>query len=473
VQSILKAHNKALPKRKRAKRFWRCFEAIGPNALWSVDICHLYTLKKNGFNLYLITILDDHSRYVVGSSVFEQATVIEVVDVLRNAVTKYGVPQTIVCDNGSQFTCTEFRRICQSIGLLIDYAPKNYPRYKGKIERFFRTTREEMKPGENVAQARHFHGCWILHYNHSRIHSSVVDNCQKEHPPLFRVMYGLTKIFLFLRLSMCYNIYTHGLKGECKVQKKLIGFIFLCFILCPIIGGTQQPRKRVELLDFTVRPEGVVWTEITAMPMARSAMATGVVNRCIYVIGGGEITADGTWQALSKVECYEPEVDMWKRESDIPTPRWGCSASVVNGQIFVIGGANPSGPQFFSMVEVYDPVTDTWTTRKTMPTARETHASGVVKGKIYVIGGYDGEEALSTVECYNPVTDMWIAKADMPTPRVEPSASVIHGKIYVIGGWNTDWHHALSTVEVYDAVTDTWSAKAGMPTPRASLSRIR
>ena len=54
VQSILKAHNKALPKPRRKKRFWRSFEAIAPNVLWSIDICYLYTKKRHGFNLYFV-----------------------------------------------------------------------------------------------------------------------------------------------------------------------------------------------------------------------------------------------------------------------------------------------------------------------------------------------------------------------------------------------------------------------------------
>lgn len=187
VQSILKAHNKALPKRKRQKRTWRSFEAIAPNVLWSIDICYLYTTKRHGFNLYFIAILDDHSRYVVASGLFEQATTREVVAVLKEAVIKYGVPQTIVCDNGSQFTCSEFKRVCKSINLLIDYAPKHYPQYKGKLERFFRTTKEEMKRGESIEEALKKHDDWIDFYNFKRIHSSVIDVHGKEHCPIFRL----------------------------------------------------------------------------------------------------------------------------------------------------------------------------------------------------------------------------------------------------------------------------------------------
>jgi hypothetical protein len=68
---------------------------------------------------YLITILDDHSRTVIASGLYERQTVSEVVEVLKAAVLTYGIPQRLVCDRGSQFTCSEFRHVCaviQSLG---------------------------------------------------------------------------------------------------------------------------------------------------------------------------------------------------------------------------------------------------------------------------------------------------------------------------------------------------------------------
>ena len=107
-------------------------------------ICYLHTRKRDGFDRYLITILDDHSRIVIASGLSERQTVAEVVEVLKAAVLTYSVPRQFVCDQGSQFTCSEFRRICAAIQLALDYAPPHYPQYKGKIERFFRTARSEM-----------------------------------------------------------------------------------------------------------------------------------------------------------------------------------------------------------------------------------------------------------------------------------------------------------------------------------------
>jgi transposase InsO family protein len=189
VQKILRSHSKALPAQKKTKPHWKYFEAIAPNTIWSIDICYLYTKKKNGFDLYLITIMDDHSRFIVSSGLFAKQTVVEVVEVLREAVSKYGVPQTLVCDNGLQFTCSEFRRVCHSINLPIDFAPKHYPRYKAKLERFFRTTRSEAEKGSTAELAIIYHSHWINYYNCFRTHSAVLDLNHHQRTPEFRFLW--------------------------------------------------------------------------------------------------------------------------------------------------------------------------------------------------------------------------------------------------------------------------------------------
>lgn len=185
-QKILRINNQVLPLEKRKPRHWRSFEAIKANTIWSIDICYLYTIKQDGFDLYLITILDDHSRFVVASQLFSQQTVVEVVEVLKQAVINYGVPQTLVCDNGVQFTCSEFQRVCQTLNLTLDYAPKHYPQYKGKLERFFRTTRKESQHANNIDMAFIYHQHWIHSYNYQRPHSSVLDLARHRQVPAFR-----------------------------------------------------------------------------------------------------------------------------------------------------------------------------------------------------------------------------------------------------------------------------------------------
>jgi N-acetylneuraminic acid mutarotase len=175
------------------------------------------------------------------------------------------------------------------------------------------------------------------------------------------------------------------------------------------------------------------------MPTARSALAVGVVEGKIYVIGG--LTTRGA-APLGTVEAYDPVTDTWEPKSAMPTPRGAAGASVVNGKIFVIGGSlqPPSGPAL-SVVETYDPQTDTWAQRPSMPTARAGLGCVAVQGRIYAIGGQNGSMILATVEEYDPATDTWATWADMwstdpaiPTRRWALSASEVNGRIYAIGG---------------------------------------
>src|SRR5207247_1092561 len=92
VQRILRKHAPPVPPITCPPCHWSAFEALAPHALWAMDICSLYTRKHDGFDRYLITILDDHSRTVIASGLSERQTFSELVEVLMSAVLTYGVP---------------------------------------------------------------------------------------------------------------------------------------------------------------------------------------------------------------------------------------------------------------------------------------------------------------------------------------------------------------------------------------------
>jgi hypothetical protein len=73
------------------------------------------------------------------------------------------------------------------IQLAVDYAPPQYPQYKGKIERFFRTARSEMPRAQVPEIATGLHALWIEEYNHDRIHSQVTDAAGHAQVPAFRL----------------------------------------------------------------------------------------------------------------------------------------------------------------------------------------------------------------------------------------------------------------------------------------------
>jgi len=211
------------------------------------------------------------------------------------------------------------------------------------------------------------------------------------------------------------------------------------------------------------------WVRKVDMPTARFLHSASVVDGKIYVIGGA---AKDMTEAIFPVEVYDPVMDKWTTEANIPAPRVAHSASVVDGKIYAIGGAE-SPTVLRSTVLEYDPAEDTWTTKSDMPTARWFLSTSVVDGKIYAIGGASSLTSLvglSTVEVYDPVTDTWTTKEDMPFGVWYLCTAVVDGKIYALGG-RPGWT-AIPYVQEYDPATDTWAQKSDMPVGTSGMGSV-
>ncbi len=222
---------------------------------------------------------------------------------------------------------------------------------------------------------------------------------------------------------------------------------------------------------ITISFDNSIWVGKSNMPTARGATAAGTVNNKIYVIGGH----NGT-DYTNTIEEYDPITNTWTAKtttSSMPYPRGDYAGCAVNGKIYAIGGWNRPNITY-DIVEEYDPATNTWTAKAPIPTARWGHSLVILDGNIYVVGGATGwpiDRLINNIEIYNPSTDTWTAGGtNIPTPRWMPSCNVVNEKIYVIGG-NTVGSSPLSTVEEYDPATDNWTTKSPMPTARGGLSQ--
>lgn len=63
---------------------------------------------------------------------------------VKNDWDVYGVPETIIVDNGPEFYSRDFEDACLQLGIVIQYHPPKHPNYKGIIERFFRTLNQKL-----------------------------------------------------------------------------------------------------------------------------------------------------------------------------------------------------------------------------------------------------------------------------------------------------------------------------------------
>ena len=223
------------------------------------------------------------------------------------------------------------------------------------------------------------------------------------------------------------------------------------FQVGPGWGYSSKGLTTMEMYD----PVADTWTPKADMPVPRSG-GTCVVDGKIYIIGGSAANRE-EWR-LDIVDVYDPATDTWAKAKSMNHARSGAAISVVGGKIYAMGGTgwpqipNHPGP-FLSSIEMFDPKTNRWTEKTEMPAPKSGHTASVINGKIYVIGGgFRGNGLymyLSTVEIYHPETDRWTQEPDMPIGKSGHAAEVINGNIYIFGGSSAYVRGPLTTVEVY------------------------
>ncbi len=179
------------------------------------------------------------------------------------------------------------------------------------------------------------------------------------------------------------------------------------------------------------------WVQQTEVPTSRNGTATAVVDGKIYIIGGVPYSnkSGPGWSAVPTVEVYDTRTGAWGKAPDMPTPRITAQAAVFARDIYVFGGYSRGkirGEKDHKTVEVYNTRTNTWSRTRDMPTLRRGFRTAVVDGKIYVIGGaiFDKQRdlrvATDLVEAYDPLTERWKKYASMPTKRMWVDTAVVN-----------------------------------------------
>ncbi|MFW6151929.1 MAG: DDE-type integrase/transposase/recombinase [Verrucomicrobiota bacterium] len=115
------------------------------NEMWQLDTMFGPFVKngKTSTRTKLIAFIDDASRIIPHGQFFFSENTDNMILALRSALYKRGIPQTLYVDNGAIYTCAEINQICSRIGTLLCHTPVRDGAAKGKIERFFRTCRDQ------------------------------------------------------------------------------------------------------------------------------------------------------------------------------------------------------------------------------------------------------------------------------------------------------------------------------------------
>jgi transposase InsO family protein len=152
----------------------RDFTAAGLDQRWCGDITYLRVADRF---LYLATVLDLHSRRLVGWSLAEHARAELAADALEAAVaTRGGTVAGVVfhTDHGSQYSSAAFAELCDHHGVVQSMGRIGDSLDNAVAESFFATLKRELRGRwASVEQARLAVFSWIAFYNHRRRHSAI------------------------------------------------------------------------------------------------------------------------------------------------------------------------------------------------------------------------------------------------------------------------------------------------------------
>lgn len=149
------------------RRVWgkRRFEREHSNSLWQADF------KMTEEDEWMISYLDDHSRFLPGSRIHHNPTAEHAIRLLEEAMRQYGKPEQILTDRGTQFYparggVSEFTEFCSGNGIRHIVTSVRRPSTIGKIEAFHKAY---------VCEAWMFptHQEFIHYWNYERPHQGI------------------------------------------------------------------------------------------------------------------------------------------------------------------------------------------------------------------------------------------------------------------------------------------------------------
>jgi len=158
----------------------RRFQRKERGDMWHSDIKYGLYLTVNGEKkqTYLVSFLDDATRYVVHGEFYDSLDQTIVEDCFRKAVLKEGLPRRVFFDRGKQYKNRWMDRACAILGIKLLFAKPYSPESTGKIERFNRTVDSfldevALKQCKTLDDINRYFKVWLQECYHTRTHSSL------------------------------------------------------------------------------------------------------------------------------------------------------------------------------------------------------------------------------------------------------------------------------------------------------------
>lgn len=243
-------------------------------------------------------------------------------------------------------------------------------------------------------------------------------------------------------------------------------------------GATGQASSDLWRFD----PATQKWRRVSPQssgPGSRANHAATVLNNQLYVLGG----ENQAGQKLADVWRYDPATRTWHEVSqETPLPgRSGHSATTYNGQIFTYGGVlSPSISGFANNTYVFSPISGLWMKVQTQwgdnpQGARLGHTAGVIGNQLYLAGGEtdSGEDFFQTINLDNYPSDYLTPIISGPRPERRKNHGTVfsYTQMIVMGGETvtTTGSGKFSDTWMFDSKTSRWTRLPDLPKPMTSL----
>lgn len=175
--NILKRYGFISPEESQKHRPFQRFEREKCNDLWQMDFKGDFLLG-DGSRCFPLDILDDHSRFCI--QITPKSSASGVKESVLLAFQEYGLPNSILTDNGAQFSgfrggYTQFERWLMDLDVLPIHGRIMHPQTQGKVERFHRTMKAEAlrTTPANLEHAKRLLEDWRWRYNEIRPHEAL------------------------------------------------------------------------------------------------------------------------------------------------------------------------------------------------------------------------------------------------------------------------------------------------------------
>lgn len=151
-----------------------------PNQLWATDGAYL---KVAGWGYYyLVTVLDDYSRYILAWRLQQDMTANSLIEAVQEAVEETGMTEiplrdrtALLSDNGPGYLSRVFAGYLKQVGIRHIVAAPYHPQTNGKIERYHRTLKSQVKlmVYEAPSALERAVADFVAYYNQRRYHEGI------------------------------------------------------------------------------------------------------------------------------------------------------------------------------------------------------------------------------------------------------------------------------------------------------------